>query len=242
MPKIDLINREYPYFTVIERNTERKGKNVWWNCKCVCGKIFTATTTDINREVVKSCGCKRAQLIGEAHFQDLTGQIFGELKVLCRNYQLQKERNGSNTLYDCQCSCGNIITIERAKLTVRGQSSCGCKQSIGELHIHRILNENNIHYKSEYTCDELKTEKNGYLRFDFAILDENNKNIIRLIEFDGPQHNEKNNFFDDSLLQERDKIKNEYAKKKNIPLVRLPYSKRDNMTLNDLLSNTYLVI
>ena len=53
----------------------------------------------------------------------------------------------------------------------RGQQSCGCKNSIGELHINSILNSNNIKYKSQYTNKELLTENKGYLRFDFAILD-----------------------------------------------------------------------
>jgi hypothetical protein len=60
MPKIDLTGKTYQYYTVLERNTEKKGKNVWWNCKCQCGKIFTATTTDINRGVIKSCGCMKS--------------------------------------------------------------------------------------------------------------------------------------------------------------------------------------
>lgn len=70
MGKIDLTNKEYTYFTVLNRNEERtkaNGRNVFWNCKCVCGKIFIATTTDINKNKVKSCGCKKSQLISEAH-------------------------------------------------------------------------------------------------------------------------------------------------------------------------------
>lgn len=50
--------------------------------------------------------------------------------------------------------------------------SCGCKQSIGELNINNILSKNNIKYKTQYTTKNLKTENNGYLRFDFAILNE----------------------------------------------------------------------
>ena len=32
MPKIDLTNKQYEYFKVLQRNTQRTGKNVWWNC------------------------------------------------------------------------------------------------------------------------------------------------------------------------------------------------------------------
>jgi len=63
--------------------------------------------------------------------------------------------------------------------------SCGClKTSVGEYYISNILKENNIKYIKEYIFKDLKSDKNAYLRFDFAILDDNN-NPIRLIEFDG---------------------------------------------------------
>lgn len=240
MPKIDLTGKTYQYYTVLARNTEKKGKNVWWNCKCQCGKIFTATTTDINRGVIKSCGCMKSQLLSEAHLQDLTGQTFGELKVLRRNKEAQINGHKSTTMYDCECSCGNIITVERGKLVWRGQSSCGCKQSIGELHIHQILTNNHIKYTSQYTNSELRTELNGYLRFDFAILNENNE-VIRLIEFDGIQHINMNNYFNDFALSERDERKNQYAKEKGIPLIRIPYYKRDTLTLEDLLGDQFII-
>ena len=79
-----------------------------------------------------------------------------------------------------------------------------------------------------------------YYKFDFALLDDNN-NIIRLIEFDGIQHTINNNYFKDDTIQKRDNIKNKYAKDNNIPLVRIPYYKRDNITLEDLLTDKYLV-
>jgi hypothetical protein len=41
--------------------------------------------------------------------------------------------------------------------------------------------------------------------------------------------------------QERDKIKNNYAISNNIDLVRIPYWKRDTMTIEMLLGNEYLI-
>lgn len=245
MAKIDLTNKKYPYFTVLSRNEEQtryNGRNVFWNCLCNCGKIFTATTTDINKGKIKSCGCMARKLSSEAHLQDLTGQIFGELKVLERDFNHPQNGKKPRTYWKCQCSCGNIISVGRDHLISRGQQSCGCQQSIGELNINRILTKNNISYLTQYTNQDLKTEKNGFLKFDFAIIDKN-KNVIRLIEFDGPQHITEDAFFKTPLeeIQIRDQQKNKYALEHNIPLVRIPYYKRDCMTLEMLLGDQFLI-
>ena len=41
--------------------------------------------------------------------------------------------------------------------------------------------------------------------------------------------------------QERDKIKNQYALDNNIDLIRIPYWERDNITLELILGNKYLI-
>lgn len=72
-------------------------------------------------------------------------------------------------------------------------------------------------------------------RYDFAIF--NNKNeIIQLIEFDGEQHYVEAPFFNKTLEEQKqiDEEKNIFAKNKNIKLIRIPYWKRDNLTLEDL--------
>ena len=39
-------------------------------------------------------------------------------------------------------------------------------------------------------------------------------------------------------VQQRDKIKNEYCVKKNIPLIRIPYTHYDDLCIEDLLLET----
>jgi hypothetical protein len=41
--------------------------------------------------------------------------------------------------------------------------------------------------------------------------------------------------------QIRDRLKNQYAKEHNIPLVRIPYWERDKITLDMILGDKYLV-
>ena len=142
----------------------------------------------------------------------------------------------------CQCDCGNVIEAASNQLKRGDIQSCGCiKTSIGEENIQKILEKNNISYLKEVKFPDLKNSNNSYLRYDFAIL-ENNK-IIRLVEFDGIQHFEKQNYFTHSLeeTKKNDITKNEYAKKNNFPLVRIPYWERDNITLDLIMGDKYLL-
>lgn len=125
--------------------------------------------------------------------------------------------------------------------TLNKTFSCGCQRSIGEYNIIQVLNNSQIAYIKEYSFP------NSRLRYDFAILDENKK-IIRLIEFDGEQHYENNiknsgwnTYQKYQYTLENDLIKNNIAKENNIPLVRIPYWERDNISLELLFSNKYLI-
>lgn len=55
---------------------------------------------------------------------DLTGQRFGKLTVLERDYNYPKK----GTYWKCQCDCGNIITARKDQLTrhKNPKRSCGC--------------------------------------------------------------------------------------------------------------------
>ena len=122
--------------------------------------------------------------------------------------------------------------------------SCGCLLSIGEDNIAKILQENNIIFKRQFMFADLVSDKQCSLRYDFALLDKTSK-PTRLIEFDGPQHEKKSMLFDDEESFQRrkthDTLKNQYAFNHNIPLVRIPYTERDNITLELLLGDKYLL-
>ena len=53
---------------------------------------------------------------------DLTGQRFGRLVAL----RLSEKRVDKEPMWDCQCDCGNVVTV-RGKCLRRGETkSCGC--------------------------------------------------------------------------------------------------------------------
>ena len=67
--------------------------------------------------------------------------------------------------------------------------------------------------------------KYGKLKYDFAIFDDDG-NLIRLIEFDGPQHYETENCWYSEEGKIRDIMKNQYALSNGFPLIRIPYKEK----------------
>ena len=197
-------------------------------CKCDCGREHKATSNNLNGGNVKSCGDQNCPY--HRTYKDLTGQKFGHLTAMYPTTM----KDGSHMYWMCKCDCGNPELKEVASNHLQRGSikSCGCiKTSIGEENIENILIKNNIPYQTQVTFNDLKNIK--LLRFDFGVYDKNTNQLIRLIEFDGIQHFKSQDYFTHSLeeTQKSDKIKNEYAKKNNIPLVRIPYTERDKITL-----------
>lgn len=111
-----------------------------------------------------------------------------------------------------------------------------CKSSKGEKAISQWLDRNNVKYEHQYRFNDCKDRYK--LPFDFAIL--NNETLTVLIEFDGRQHFESVSFFGGEegfkSTMQRDKIKNDYCKKNNIPLLRIPYWEFNN--IEDILKTT----
>lgn len=123
-------------------------------------------------------------------------------------------------------------------LTNGSSKNCGHSRAImsyGATAIKNILDNNKINYFMEYIFDDLPRRK-----FDFAIHD--NGIIIRLIEFDGEQHQKdsKSSWHTDDLMK-RDKEKNEYSIQHDIPLVRIPFWKDKTVDYNDIFGERFLV-
>lgn len=246
MPKkLDLTGQKYGRLQVLEPAPNKKGKTMWL-CQCDCGNKKIISTDSLRSGKVSSCGCLKKEKLIEKNkkgIKDLTGQRFGHLQVLkYAGYSIRE-----HAAWTCQCDCGTIKDIAGIDLQKGDTTSCGCKRysSYGELAIKEILINNNIKYKMEYWFDDLRSEANIPLRFDFAIIDDND-NVLRLIEYDGQQHylQKANNFFKADTLEhrkERDIIKNNYCLRNNIPLVRIPYWKKKDISLEMLLGNEYLI-
>ena len=229
-----LIGQRFGHLTVIEDTGKRLHRSIIWKCKCDCGNEHEVTSNNLNGGKVNSCG--RQDCPYHRTFENLKGQRFGKLVAMYPTSM----KDGSHMYWVCQCDCGNQHEVSSNSLKRGSTQSCGCiATSIGEMNIKKILEDNNIEYKEQITFDDLKNIKP--LRYDFGIYE--NGKLVRLIEFDGIQHFEEQNYFTHDLTSTKnnDIIKNKYNKDNNIPLVRIPYWERDKMTLDMLLGEEYLV-
>lgn len=203
-----------------------------YHCKCSCGNECDVRAYSLKSGDTKSCGCLAKKLSSERNkgkfIKDLTGQTFGKLTVL----QLSETRTSSGgAKWICQCECGNLKEASSKSLQCGDTMSCGCMVSKGEYKIKQILQNNNIPFEEQKTFPDLKSEKGFLLKYDFFI---DNK---YLLEFDGEQHTNNISLFSHDNFEYRkqnDAKKTEYAKINNIPLIRIPYSKLQTLTLKDL--------
>jgi hypothetical protein len=238
---IDLTGQKFGRLTVLKKDQEKKVKSgSYWICRCECGNIKSVKSSSLRRGEITSCGCYRKEQLAKAKQKqsedEMLGKRFGKLVV-----QKRSDKKGSDgALYwICECDCGKTVEVRghSLKRTDGNQTvSCGCyHRSIGATNIMDCLLFNGIEFIDEYVFIDLPKS-----RFDFAIIE--NGSVIRLIEFDGEQHyTDIEQWGGLELQQKRDKIKNEYTLSHNIPLVRIPYWERDNITLEMLMGNQYLV-
>lgn len=165
----------------------------------------------------------------------LLNKNFGLLKVI---EITNKTTNNWNRIIKCQCECGNIREYSFESLLNNGAFSCGCtKRSSGEQKIKDILTKYKIPFEEQKMFDSCRFQDTGRMaRFDFYV---NNKYII---EYDGQQHFKSVEYFggNDALkrTKQHDKYKNNWCKKHKISIIRIPYTRFEELCLNDLLLTT----
>ena len=223
-----MIGKTFGRLTVLEKAYTKKGKGAYYKCLCSCGNTVVVQGSMLRSKNTISCGCYAKER--RQQYEDLSGRRFGKLVVIKR----APNKRGHDTRYLCRCDCGGIVETARGSLLSGETMSCGCIKSKGEWIIANILEENNIPFEKQKSFDDLRNLVHGVPRFDFFIPEGN-----YLIEYDGEQHfmhtnlgwNDKEHF---EKVRERDKLKNEYCKKNNIPLIRIPYTHQKDLCIDDL--------
>ncbi len=252
---IDLTGKKFGEWTVLKQSNKKSKHGIYWTCQCSCGLIKDICGTDLRQGKTTKCKNHKSNLQRnnpidikykpyvrtnnhQGKIKNEIGNKYGLLTVIQQD-SIDPINRYVNWL--CQCECGNYRIVPGYKLRNETITHCGCQpnsMSNGELKIYNLLKENNINFKREYSFSDLLGKNGGRLRFDFGIL--NNKNeLLYLIEYDGIQHYQPNCFGQNDQLfkitQQHDKIKNQYCNKHNIPLIRIPYTKLNHITINDLI-------
>lgn len=227
--------RKFGKLTILNFSHTSADRHKYYLCQCECGNIETIRGTFLfNGEKIQCLECQKKAK--EPQYINEIGNIYGRLTVI--DYYHHPTDN-KNAWWLCQCECGNTTIVQGVKLRNGHTQSCGCLKSKGEETIIKLLTQNNIKYKTQVSFNDCKYKQN--LKFDFGIYDDQD-NLQYLIEYDGEQHFQPISYFggEDKFQQQliRDQIKNEFCQSQNIPLLRIPFTKLDILTINDLIINT----
>lgn len=202
------------------------------NVRCnVCNNIWSSTP---NKLLMKR-GCRKCADKKRGDQQRFSHKQFLEkLPTLFKQeYSVLEDYKGTHTKIKFKHNiCGNEFYKTPNNITSNNQLCPVCFSSNGEKEIYKYLKENNVNFYHNY----IHPNMNRNLRMDFYLY---NKNIV--IEFDGRQHFEVNEYFGGETefhkTQERDQYKNNFCDDLNIEMVRL--KKQDNIT--NVLDNIFKV-
>lgn len=118
---IDLTGMRFGRLVVLKRSPDA-GKGAKWICRCDCGNTTAVYTAKLKNGHTQSCGCLQKETAGSRYYKDLTGLTFGRLKVL---HKASSTKYGRSR-FECQCDCGNVVTVRGQSLINGTTKSCGC--------------------------------------------------------------------------------------------------------------------
>lgn len=224
---VDYIGHTFGELTILDVIKKERSYCI---CKCSCGADREVVFSNLVRGNTKTCGDRKKHPL-PVPYNDLTNKRFGRLIAL----EKTEQRVDHKLKWKCQCDCGNIVYIRSTYLTSGHTQSCGCLNSKGEEKISNLLRKNNIEFEIQKWFDTCRFPETNYpAKFDFYI---NNEYII---EYDGIQHSKEIDFWEKSgeYTRNHDKIKTDWCLNNNIPLIRIPYTRYEDLCIEDLLLET----
>lgn len=124
---LNLSGQQFGELTVVNRMDGGQHGQPSWRCHCACGNWLTVSTAELLNGQRQDCGDsvhgksqRRRQL---ARRQDVTGQRFGRLVAL---RPVSRRVSNGDTMWLCQCDCGNQAVVDVQRLKAGTSRSCGC--------------------------------------------------------------------------------------------------------------------
>lgn len=202
-----------------------------------CGEQFTTSFDEVlqfNKIRCNKCGYKMNSLHRTKTHEEFINMI---PKIWLEEYEvLEKYKGKDEKIKFKHKKCGRIFKKSPSKF-LDGQLCTHCASSKGEDKISEILFNYNIKYDTQIKFDDLRGKKKQYYKYDVGIFEKDK--LKCLIEYHGIQHYEPIEHFGgekDYIERTRiDKIKEEYCKTNNIPLIIIPYWEFDN--IEDILTH-----
>ena len=126
------IGKTYGCYTILEFLPTEPHKKRYCLCRCEnCGEIRKVQYYKVTHNNYKDCPkCKQRNRtiykVNKKIKNDLTGKIFGKLKVLYRVENHIQPSGIEKVMYRCLCECGNEKNIASSHLVSGHTQSCGC--------------------------------------------------------------------------------------------------------------------
>ena len=194
--------------TILEKHYNMKSK---LKHKCLkCDEVFINSPRNIKRLTNNPCpNCSTFRM----NLEEYKERLPIDIECLSDTF-LGTQRK---ILHRC-LTCKHEWDIKPGRILYNKTGCPICKSSKGERNINNLLISHGIEYIREYG---IHVNGNSY-RFDFYLPKEN-----ILIEYDGIQHFETNEYFGGDegfeIIKQSDNIKNQYCIDNNIDLIRINY-------------------
>lgn len=119
----DLTGKVFGKLTVIEQTDDvYMNGSTMWRCQCECGKEITTNANSLRQGKSKSCGCLARINATKTRVNNLIGTKHHHWTVL----ELVEYRPNSESIYLCECVCGEQEKLRRVQL--HEKKSCGCRR------------------------------------------------------------------------------------------------------------------
>lgn len=200
-------------------------------CYCVKHKTSWVTTPTSLLSNTYGCPICAKEAIGDS-CKKTNEQFLSELSQVNPTIVPLEEYKGNQEKIRCLCTIHNYEwNVEPNKILYRRTGCPKCASYHNENVLDSILDKYGYKYSIQKRFENCKDKKS--LPFDRYLDD-----FGILIEYDGEGHYipiKRGHMTDEEAMQQlqyvqrHDKIKNQYCKDNNIPLIRIPYWERNNM-------------